>query len=139
MEHMDLHETAPKHLKEAFKLYKKFTPASLESRSAAGIIDFLKIGMPGLESISEEVRAKVFGDFMLVGVDETPPKSPSNAKRHLSLLREARQRGSTHSEQSLDRSSISEIENRDPVKVPLSREQLEGSAYGSEVIPGRIR
>lgn len=64
MEQKDLHMSAPKHLKEAFKLYKQGTyPTGQDHPSATGIDDLNKSGIPG-EALPAEVRNLVFRSFM---------------------------------------------------------------------------
>ncbi|KAI9650618.1 hypothetical protein NHQ30_000636 [Ciborinia camelliae] len=109
MEQKDLHQSAPKHLKGPFKLYKQSAyPVTEDSRSAPDIVDLCKIGIRG-ESLSAKARNIAFRDFM-TSASLTEPAS----------LKTQRQ------------SSIPSPDH----ELPFSESQLEGSSYSSEVIPG---
>ncbi|QSZ36128.1 hypothetical protein DSL72_007253 [Monilinia vaccinii-corymbosi] len=76
MEQKDLHMSAPKHLKEVFKLYKQASyAAAQDSHSAAGIDDVCKIGIPG-KSVVGKARNLIFKDFMNP-VPSIEPMSPN--------------------------------------------------------------
>lgn len=99
MEQKELHQSAPRHLKEAFKLCKQTTyTATEDSPSITGMIN--------LETLPIEARNIAFQDFMTAAPLNTSQKRCST--------------GSLNHE------------------LPLSRSQLEGSSYGSGIIPGRI-
>ncbi|KAB8293877.1 hypothetical protein EYC80_009356 [Monilinia laxa] len=77
MEQKDLHMSAPKHLKEAFKLYKQTTYyAAQGSHSSAGLDDLCKAGIPG-ESLSAKARNMIFKEFMNT-VPSIEPTSPND-------------------------------------------------------------
>lgn len=96
MEQKDLHQSAPRHLKEAFKLYKQTTyTATGEPPSPADITT--------LGSISTEAQTIAFEAFMKAAPKFEPTSSTPSPD----------------------------------LEPPLSESQLEGSSYGSEVIPGR--
>ncbi|TGO53829.1 hypothetical protein BCON_0117g00220 [Botryotinia convoluta] len=97
MEQKELHQSAPRHLKEAFKLCKQTTYTATEDSPSI-------TGMIGLEKLSTEARNIAFQDFLSA--------APLNASQK--------------------RCSIGSLDH----ELPLSRSQLEGSSYGSEVIPG---
>lgn len=98
MEQKELHQSAPRHLKEAFKLCKQTTyTATEDSPSITGMID--------LETLPREARNVAFQEFM--------GAAPLNTSQK--------------------RCSTGPLDH----ELPLSRSQLEGSSYGSEVIPGR--